>query len=86
LIDCVIVVSFARRARVSVTPRASAAGLSTRSPVTIWINRAGRGRAVVETRRAFWPDNEEPRRVARIGGRSNAFWRQIEIEEVYAHH
>jgi hypothetical protein len=86
LIDRVIVVSFARRARVSVTPRASAAGLSTSLPVTIWINRAGRGRAAVETRRAFWPDNEEPRRVARIVGRSNAFWRQIEIDEVYAHY
>ena len=43
-------------------------------------------RAVLETRRAMWPDNEEPRGVARFrGAQRNAFRRQIEIEEIYAH-
>jgi hypothetical protein len=34
----------------------------------------------------MWPDNEEPRGVARFRrAQRNAFWRQIEIEESYAH-
>jgi hypothetical protein len=43
-------------------------------------------RAVLEARRAMWPYNEEPRRVARFcGAQRNAFGRQIEIEAIDAH-
>jgi len=43
-------------------------------------------RAILERRRAMRPHDEEPSRIARLGGaQRNTFGREIKIEEIYTH-